>query len=247
MPQDDVRERELVNLFNLAWDPDHQRHGNDATLTVEASGIQYSIDVEVKSTTNYSVGTARDVGLDHIEKWRRKFFVIGIYSSGPRADFQTALCLTPTDIGPWIDKIEKKIGPDFLLAEYASQRLQIEDLYKVCEEKAIYTVADAKRIHKMQWSTKEYQHHRDLTQGTLKGYSPERMLEIIRLRSKYIAERGSTLNNPKIEKSIVKSFLGTDREFTRQRCAAGMQTLAINFIAQNPGHIAVRKLDASSA
>lgn len=32
------------------------------------------------------------------------------------------------------------------------------------------------------------------------GYSPKRMLEILRLRARYLLDRGSTLNNPHIPK-----------------------------------------------
>jgi hypothetical protein len=38
------------------------------------------------------------------------------------------------------------------------------------------------------------------------GYSPNRMLEIIKDRAKYLIERGSTLNNPHIPESYFKSW-----------------------------------------
>lgn len=70
--QDNERERELVRLFNLQWDAAHQRSGVDAFLDVQTSKGKFRFEVEVKSSTGGTVSTARDVGMDHIQKWRRK-------------------------------------------------------------------------------------------------------------------------------------------------------------------------------
>ena len=82
--QDDERERELVRIFNLAWDPGHQRAGVDALLSLTIDGQACQFEVEVKSTTGTTVSTARDVGMTHIQKWRTKLFVIGFYSKKAR-------------------------------------------------------------------------------------------------------------------------------------------------------------------
>ena len=47
--QDDERERELVRMFNLDWDPAHQRGGVDATLDIDVDGRSCRFEVEVKS------------------------------------------------------------------------------------------------------------------------------------------------------------------------------------------------------
>ena len=70
--QDDERERELVRMFNLDWDPAHQRAGVDAILDIDVDGRPCRFEVEVKSSTGMTVSTARDVGMDHIQKWRRR-------------------------------------------------------------------------------------------------------------------------------------------------------------------------------
>ena len=49
--QDDERERELVRMFNLDWDPAHQRAGVDAVLDVDVDGQSFRFEVEVKSST----------------------------------------------------------------------------------------------------------------------------------------------------------------------------------------------------
>ena len=55
--QDDERERELVRVFNLAWDPAHQRAGVDAMLDIAVEGRTFRLDIEVKSTTGETVST----------------------------------------------------------------------------------------------------------------------------------------------------------------------------------------------
>ena len=108
--QDDERERELVRMFNLDWDPAHQRAGVDALLNIRVDKKPFQFEVEVKSSTGSTVSTARDVGMDHIQKWRTKLFVIGFYSrEARRPELQHCLCLTPLDMEPWIASIESKI------------------------------------------------------------------------------------------------------------------------------------------
>jgi hypothetical protein len=131
--QDDERERELARMFNLDWNPTHERAGVDALLEINVDGSGFQLDVEVKSTTGNTVSTARDVGMEHIRKWRNKLFVIGYYSKDARRpELQQCLCLTPEDMEPWIASIETKIQIDYQLAALASQRLEITDLYAIC-------------------------------------------------------------------------------------------------------------------
>jgi hypothetical protein len=122
--QDDERERELVRMFNLSWDPAHQRAGVDALLDIDVDGRSCRLEVEVKSSTGSTVSTARDVGIEHIKKWRRMLFVIGFYSKeARRPELKHCLCLTPLDMEPWIASIEAKVLIDFKLAKLASKRL----------------------------------------------------------------------------------------------------------------------------
>lgn len=238
--QDDERERELVRMFNLEWDPAHQRAGVDALLEIEVERQPYRFEVEVKSSTGSTVSTARDVGMVHIQKWRRKFFVIGFYSrDARRPELQHCLCLTPLDMEPWIASIEAKISIDFKLAHRASQRLVLEDLYDVCGKQETYSLEDAKRLHKQQWTAEEYAAALDTEVGGKKRISPAKMLEILQLRSKYIAERGATLNNPHITSSHLRTFSGTNRVVKAPNWAAGIRQIAIDFVRANPEHPAV--------
>lgn len=235
--QDDERERELVRMFNLEWNPAHQRAGVDALLEVVVDGRTCRFEVEVKSSTGTTVSTARDVGMDHIQKWRRKLFVIGFYSKeARRPELQHCLCLTPLDMEPWIAAIEAKILIDFKLALLASHRLELSDLFDVCGEQPNYSLKDAKKLHKQQWTSDEYAAAQDIEVGGQRKISQTKMLEILRLRSKYIAERGATLNNPHITKTHLETFAGTNRVVTGPNWAAGVRQIAIDFVRANPGH-----------
>lgn len=238
--QDDERERELVRVFNLAWDPAHQRAGVDAMLDIAIDGRVFRIDIEVKSTTGDTVSTARDVGVEHIQRWRRMLFVIGFYTKeARRPELRRCLCLTPLDMEPWIASVESKILIDFKIAARASKQLGLDDLFDVCGEQNTYSLEDAKRLHKQQWSAAEYQAALDTVEAGIPRISQTKMLVILQLRAQYIAERGATLNNPHITKVHLRRFFGTDREVSGNAWAASIRTLAAAFVLQYPEHPAV--------
>lgn len=241
--QDDERERELVRMFNLVWDPAHQRAGVDAQLDIEVDGQRYRFEVEVKSTTTDSVATARDVGMAHIQRWRRMLFVIGYYTrERTRPELKKCLCLTPTDMEPWIASIEDKIAIDFRLASRASRRLTQDDLFEVCGEKTAYLLEDAKRLHKQQWTAQQYAAALDIEEDGQPRISREKMLEILQLRTKYIAERGATLNNPHITSGHLRPFLSSSRLAPEHQWAPHIRALARDFILENPGHPAAIRI-----
>lgn len=238
--QDDERERELVRMFNLNWDPAHQRAGVDAILNLNVDEKPCKFEVEVKSSTGSTVSTARDVGMDHIQKWRRKLFVIGFYSrEARRPELQHCLCLTPVNMEPWIASTESKILIDFKLALRASRRLVLDDLHEICGLQETYSLEDAKRLHKQQWTAEEYLAALDTTVDGQRRISSTKMLEILQLRSKYIAERGATLNNPHITKTHLDTFSDTDRVVSGPNWAAGIRQIATDFVRLNPRHPAV--------
>jgi hypothetical protein len=238
--QDDERERELVRMFNLKWDPAHQRAGVDALLEVDLTDRTYRFEVEVKSSTGHTVSTARDVGMDHIQKWRRKLFVIGFYTKeARRPELVRCLCLTPLDMEPWIATVEAKILIDFKLALRASRKLELDDLFEVCGKQASYSLADAKRLHKQQWTSDQYMAAADTSVDGKPCISQRGMLQILQLRSQYIAERGATLNNPHVTKAHLDQFIGTGREVSGPNWAASVRKIAIDFLTMNPEHPAV--------
>lgn len=78
MAQDDVRENQLVDLFNLDRPPNRVRHGTDAILKIGGKVIEF----ELKSVTTKGRGlsTVRDLGRGHIKKWRHKHWIIAFYN-----------------------------------------------------------------------------------------------------------------------------------------------------------------------
>lgn len=213
--QDDSREQELCNLFNLVWDPEHSRGGEDAWFEAKLKGRTVQVPVEVKSTTTDTVSTARDVGMDHIRKWREKIWVIGYYarSSGNKPRLVSSLCLSPADMEPWIAQLENYIRPDFELGQRLGHKLTMDDVRSICGDKSSYSLADAQRLYKKQWTAAEYR----LAMDREDGYSPERMLSILHQRAEYLMSRGATLNNPHIPKGFLNEF--KDQLITKEHAA----------------------------
>ena len=185
----------------LGFRPGRGRSGIDAFYDVTAEGRRHCVPLELKSTTGGSVSTARDVGPTHIEKWRARIWVFGFYDRAGD-DIERLLALGPRDMEPWIGRIETYIAPDFAIAERAAARLTLEDLHIVCGEKSVYGPDDARALYKRQWTNSRYEAEKDLANG----YSPGRMLEILRRRSEYLHHRGATLNNPHIPKGFFAQF-----------------------------------------
>lgn len=197
--QDDRREREMCQLIGLR--AGEGRSDVDAFLDFQVSQVAYSVPIELKSTTGYSVSTARDVGPGHIVKWRSRIWVFGFYDPSG-TELQRLLTLGPSEMEEWIGKIEDYIAPDFAIGQRVAKRLTIEDLHIICGEKFMYRLNDALALHKRQWNKDKYLSEMDVEDG----YTPAKMLEILRLRAIYLNERGSTLNNPHIPSSFLSQF-----------------------------------------
>ena len=188
--QDDAREEEMRQLFKLT--KEGGRGDTDAILTLNHEGKDVVVEFELKTTGHKSgsVTTVRDFGPDHIRKWKNKHWIFAFYS-GKSVKY---LYGSPALMKGWIDEKEEYITPDFKLAALASTKITMSDLVAICGHKTRYTLADAKRIHKRQYDRDTYLAKMDQDHG----YSPQRMLEILQDRVRYVMERGSTLNNPKI-------------------------------------------------
>jgi hypothetical protein len=197
--QDDRREQELIDLFKLKKPEDAGRAGLDAVLELDGSAVPF----ELKSTTRGSVTTVRDFGRDHIKKWVMRHWLIGVYELDG-VTLRYCLYGSPTMMAPWIQEKAEYIQPDFDIAELVPPLITMDILHAVVGEKGKYSVDDAKRLHKKQFTKEQYRDAMDVAGG----YSPERMLEILRDRCRYLIARGSTLNNPHVPESF---FLGWEQ------------------------------------
>ena len=200
--QDDRREKEMCQLLGLQ--EGEGRSEVDAFFDFVANEKFYSAPIELKSTTTGSVSTARDVGPTHIAKWRSRIWIFGFYNPSGTS-LRKLLVLGPNEMEGWIGQKEQYIKPDFAIGDRVAERLDVEDLYIICEKKSKYSLEDAKSLHKRQWNQEKYRSEMD----DADGYTPEKMLEILKLRAIYLNQRGSTLNNPHIPKSFFANF--TDR------------------------------------
>ncbi len=196
--QDDERENEQIKLFGLTKPVKENRSGVDAFLFLK-DGKQ--IPFELKSTTNGSVTTVRDFGYDHIQKWKDKHWLISKYSTDGK-QIEYSLYGSPKAMSKWIQEKKAYIKADFELAKLLPEKLTLNDLYSIMGKQVVYSLDDAKKLHKKQFKISEYRERMDLENG----YSPKRMLEILKNRCNYIIERGSTLNNPHIPKSYFKGW-----------------------------------------
>ena len=189
--QDDSREQEMIELFDLIKDENEGRSGIDAFL--ELDGINIPFELKTTSSKSGSVTTVRDFSYEHIQKWQNKHWLFGFYKEG-QASYKYG---SPALMQSWIREKEEYIKPDFQLAKIASKNLTLEDLYIVLGEKENYSVKDAKSIQKRQYSASKYLELQDIANG----YSKDRMLSILKDRATYLMERGATLNNPHISGS----------------------------------------------
>lgn len=195
--QDDRRELEQIELFELTTPAERSRSDTDAILEVDGKFINF----ELKSTTKSSVTTVRDFGMDHIKKWADRHWLFGYYKPSGNALMFTRYA-SPAMMAPWIDSKRQYIELDTRLAKLAAVHLVADDLFELIGEKKVYSLQDAQALHKKQLTVAEYQERFDLPGG----YSSTQMLEILKLRCIYVVERGSTLNNPKVPKTVLDGF-----------------------------------------
>ena len=181
------------------------------------------ISFELKSTTKSSVTTARDFGSEHIRKWQGKHWLFGFYDTrGTKLKY--CLYASPKVMDPWIRDKEAYISSDYRLAHLIPNLITMPVLHEIMGEKAAYTLEDARHLQKRQYTIQEYREKMDLDEG----YSPERMLLILKERCRYLIERGSTLNNPHIPASY---FDGWERIATNH--ARRLQELVTEALQEN--------------
>jgi len=104
-----------------------------------------------------------------------------------------------------------QLKPDFDLAKVVFKRISLEDMYSILGKKKKYTLEDARKLHKKQYKKEEYLKMMDVAGG----YSPKRMLKILKDRSEYLMKRGSTLNNPHIPASYFKGWPKIEKDHAK--------------------------------
>lgn len=203
--QDDARERQLIDLFGLK--SGRGRTSSDAVMVVRGD---YEALFELKSTTTgKGVSTVRDLGHRHFLKWRGRHWLIGVYKG--RTELQYCVYASPADMLPWIEKQTEYMKADFRLAELVPAKVTMDILEAIVGRKKLYSLEDAQKLHKRQYSAEKYLESMDVPPPAGRpsregGYTPKRMLDILRDRCAYVLNRGATLNNPSIPMSYFKDF-----------------------------------------
>lgn len=195
--QDDIRERELIRLFKLERIEGAGRADTDAKLVVNGGHIPF----ELKSSTRGSVTTVRDFGPDHIAKWKTKHWLFGFYDKDG-ATLKYCMYGSPERMAPWVQLKEEYVRVDFQLAKCVPPLIHQDLLYELLGREDVYSIRDAKLLQKRQYSKARYKERCDHPVG----YSPDRMLDILRDRCAYLIRRGSTLNNPHVPAGYFKGW-----------------------------------------
>ncbi|MBM6980869.1 MAG: hypothetical protein I3I97_01250 [Bifidobacterium thermophilum] len=199
--QDDSREIQMIDRFNLVVPPDRRRGDIDAHLKINGLDIPF----ELKSTTTGSIATVRDFGMSHIDKWRTQqiHWLFGFYlNSESHADY--FIYCSPKDMEKWYSSMERYIKPDIMLGKSLPEHVDSDLVKAILGDKDVYTYEDARSIMKNQYTKEKYEKLMDLQENSkngsprLVGYSLQRMTVILRERAAYVIARGSTLNNPHI-------------------------------------------------
>jgi hypothetical protein len=196
--QDDARERQMIQLFNLTVPEDRGRSDIDAHLTIDGR----TLDFELKSTTGGSVSTVRDFGPDHIRKWRNGLHWLFAFYDKSGSKLRYCVYASPDDMEPWIAEKERYMLPDIALADALPGLVTEEMAARIMGDKPVYPVSDAKWIMKKQWRREDYLRHQDV-EG---GYSRRAIVDILNSRARYVILRGATLNNPHIESGFFDGF-----------------------------------------
>lgn len=194
--QDDKREQQMRDRFNLKLQDDRKRDGIDAVLKIDDRTVNF----ELKSTTNSSFSTVRDFGASHIEKWKDLHWIFAFYTSDGK-DIVRCHYASPVDMAEWINERAKYVLPDVILGREISRKVTPDIVRKIFDGREDpFSVDDAKWVMKNQWKAHQYAAAADEA-GT---YSMEKMVEILRERCAYVMARGSTLNNPHIPGSYIE-------------------------------------------
>lgn len=200
--QDDRRQVELMALFNLEKPAGATRSGTDGILHLDGREIPF----ELKSSTKGSVTTVRDFGPAHVEKWKGKHWLVGFYDDA--MTLQYSVYASPQQMAYWVQEKERYVRLDFALAERVPALITLDVMFELLGRKTKYTIEDCRVVQKKQFSAAEYRKQMDQPGG----YSPARMLDILRHRCAYVIKRGATLNNPHVPGSFFKSFEKISRD-----------------------------------
>lgn len=142
------REDQMRDRFGLSPGGEG-RPGVDALLPL-GSGVD--VPFEVKSSDGDSVSTARDVGREHILKWRNRHWLFGFYERGSRNPpvARSYIYASPAQLEPWIAEQEQYVLPDWELVRLMPAAADAMLVKAVVGDKEHYSLRDAQKVLKQQ-------------------------------------------------------------------------------------------------
>lgn len=125
------------------------RGGLDAVLRLPQA---QDVSFELKSTDGMSFSTARDVGREHLRKWRQHHWLFGVYRRGlsPRDGAHEFLYAPPWLLEPWIAKQEEYVNLDWDLVRRVPSMIDAKTMAELVGARASYTAGDVGKLLKKQ-------------------------------------------------------------------------------------------------
>ncbi len=225
--QSDKREREMIARFNLVK-KDPKRDGVDAVLVLDGADVPF----ELKSSDGADISTARDVGPEHIIKWRSRHWLFGFFDK-QSDELKFCYYASPVLMERWIAQQEAYVQADVRMVNTVPELIDPDAMDMIVGSKPEYSLADARNLLKAQrmpdgtkMGTPKYREYMDLPNG----FSRDRMLELVRLRCYYLLDRGATRNNPHIPSAYFRDWerIGLDGDY-----AGRLRTLVKDALAKH--------------
>lgn len=125
------------------------RGGLDAVLRLPDA---IDVSFELKSTDGTSFSTARDVGREHLRKWRQHHWLFGVYRRGltPRDGAHEFLYAPPWLLEPWIAKQEDYVNLDWDLVRRVPSMIDAKTMAELVGARDSYTAEDVGKLLKKQ-------------------------------------------------------------------------------------------------
>ncbi len=125
------------------------RGGLDAVLRLPHAD---DVSFELKSTDGTSFSTARDVGREHLRKWRQHHWLFGVYRRGltPRDGAHEFLYAPPWLLEPWIAKQEEYVNLDWDLVRRVPSMIDAKTMAELVGARDSYTAEEVGKLLKKQ-------------------------------------------------------------------------------------------------
>ena len=210
-PQDDKREKEMLRIFGLRQNLNTTRGDKDAFFQLESGKHEI---LELKSSTKDTFVTARDFGPNHILKWRKQHF-LGSFYDAEGNEIQRSIFIPNFLLNNWLDEQTEYIAHDLAILDTIRSLLHSSDAAQniknaIFGDNCSYDISDVKKLMKRQYKKIDYDKISKRV-GKKIVVSNDDMNNAIMDRIEYLLNRGTTRNNPHINKTFLNSVVSFDK------------------------------------